>query len=126
MEELIETTGISSFNAGEKLSSSKLNKLNTTINEVVGVVNRDLLKGTINLNKELGDSSTTWTLKQVIREIPLNRRAIGLSVTFLEDNSGTPAWITYTFLGESLEDIDWYDELKWQCGEFDIIDGGEW
>lgn len=45
----------------------------------------------------------------------------------MEDNGdGYPSWIEYTFLGDNIENDNWYNEKNWQSDTFDIIDGGLW
>jgi len=126
----LNETGVR-FNSGEKLSSSKLNTLNTTINKAVDVINSDLLQGVFNVNLETGDFDKTYTLAQAISYVPDSRKSLGLILRFLEDVEGddeedtlTKAWIEYAYLGDSLE--DWKNESLWQANTFDIIDGGEW
>lgn len=123
MNKLIEKTGIS-FSAGEKISAAKLNVLNNKINELVDIVNSTILQADFNVNKELGDMTNTYTLAQAIAVVPVERRALGLQIRFLEDNNGTPGWINYTYIGETLAEFS--SEKNWSTSDFDIIDGGEW
>jgi hypothetical protein len=124
MKELMEGTGIASFSKESKLTSGQLNLINNKINELVDNMNSDVLEAYFNLNKEAGDPNKTWTLEQAIAAIPTSRRALGIQLRFLEDNSGSPAWIDYIFIGETLDNFNNTD--FWITGNFDIIDGGEW
>lgn len=123
MNKLIEKTGIT-FGSGGKLSSTDLNTLNNKINELVDAVNNGVLKADFNVNIETGDMTRTWTLKQAIYSIPDDRKALAINIRFLEDNNGTPGWITYYYTGTSLDTFS--DPKFWETDNFDIIDGGEW
>lgn len=124
MKELMEGTGIGDFSKESRLTSGQLNLINNKINELVDNMNSDVLETFFNLNIEAGDISKTWTLEQAIGAIPTSRRALGIQLRFLEDNSGSPAWIDYIFIGRSLDNFN--DTSYWMTGNFDIIDGGEW
>lgn len=124
MKELMEGTGIGEFSKDSKLTSGQLNLINNKINELVDNMNSDVLETLFNLNIEAGDASKTWTLEQAIAAIPTSRKALGIQLRFLEDNSGSPEWINYIFIGGSLDNFN--DTSYWRTSNFDIIDGGEW
>lgn len=125
------TTGIIekqdfTFNGGEKLSAEKLRYMKSALDRVIDVVNSKLIKGIYNINLE-ENSRNMYTLGEAIRKVPLGCRAKGLVIKFMEDNGdGYPSWIEYTFLGDNIENDNWYNEKNWQSDTFDIIDGGLW
>jgi len=117
--ELIGQTGLI-FKSGQKLSSSDLSKMNSTINSLVNAVNY-LLKGIYNLNQEINDFERKFNLDEAIKLVSRARRSKGMKIRFLS-NSGK--YVEYSYIGESLELSDFINESNW-VDNIGFIDGGE-
>lgn len=119
MKSIISKTGVT-FSSGQALSAGNLNKLATTLDEVIDTLNM-MLKGFININQELGETNRELTLNEAIRQVPVERRSSGILVRFFTDNG----WVNYTFVGENVSDENWYTSTNWKMETLECIDGGE-
>lgn len=115
----LKKTGIS-FESGQKLTASDLQKLNNTVNNIVDAVNL-MLKGKVDLNIELGDTEKTYSLKQAIEAAKNIRRELGQKIRF-RALSGN--FVEYSYIGKDLSDMSWSTEDNWTTS-LDLIDGGE-
>lgn len=117
MKKFIENTGLS-FSPGQSLKTSDLNTMNNTINKLVNSVN-NLMSGLFDYNVETDNYEPT-SLTEAIHKT--TRRALGMKIRFLGFNS---VYEEYSFLGQSVDDDDWFNENNWTSGPHDI-DGGLW
>lgn len=120
MKDFLKETGISKLNPGDKLNADIINTFNDRINKLVKVVNR-YLNNYCDINSELGDFTTKYTLDQALQESP--RRSLGIKLRFLGTNN---KYEEHSYTGLSCDDIDWMNHSNWVCGDASIIDGGEW
>ena len=121
MSELLGKPGVEKTQ-GERLSYLEINALDTAIDSIVDVVNKEL-KTTSNVNIEFGDNPDMlkkYTLEEAIDLIPANRRSLGFIIKFF---SGEKGWSEYQFIGQSIEVQHW-KEVKNRKEVINIIDGG--
>lgn len=120
MNRLSNGTEISSFSPGQPLSSSIMNKLNSTINNNTSVAN-SFLKEYINPNIEENNFTTTYSLETLISTLPVERRIPGIKLRFL----GSDGWEEYVFCSTDIS--KWNNVKFWKANDqAGIIDGGEW
>jgi len=127
MKNILTTTGLN-FNAGQKLSSSDLNKMNSKINELVNVMN-SYLCSEINVNVENGELDREYELEDVLSQVPRGRRTPGIKIRFKEAIgavSDPEVWSEYVYVGNNVGDFEWYSLDNWKKSLRKIIDGGEW
>lgn len=121
MTDLINTTGVPYKNKGDALSSSDINKINTTVNQCVGAIN-PMLKSVFNVNAETGLEDKQYTFDEAVRLVPTGRRTRGLKIKFLQSGD---FFNEITFVGDSIEEVYWVDQNNWSNGG-NMIDGGDW
>ena len=114
MSKEIQKTGLN-FSAGEKLSARSLNKMNSTINELVDPAN-EFISSFYNL----GDDNPC-TLEEALKIVPTDRQKPGLMIRFKDSTSGD--YSDYIFKGG-----DWNKTENWNLYgfEFNVVDGGAW
>ena len=117
--EYVGQTGLI-FKSGQKLSSTDLSKMNSTINELVVIVN-NLLRVCYDLNLELNDYERDFDLGDAINLISQTRRAKGMKIRFLSKNG---KYVEYSYVGDSLDREDFLNENNW-VDTIGLIDGGE-
>lgn len=118
--EYLQETGIS-FNKGEQLTARKLQTLNNKINELVKSVN-NMLRGLCDINIEVNDFEHVFDLQEAIEVVSQTRRNMGLKIRFLGQNN---SYLEYSYIGPTLNDVDWNNTENWTMLENVIIDGGE-
>lgn len=118
--EYLRETGIT-FNKGEQLTARKLQIMNEKINELIKNVN-NLLKGQCDINVELNDYTRILTLSEAIEIVSQTRRCMGMKIRFLAQNE---CYVEYSYIGQTLGDLDWNNLENWSMLEDPIIDGGE-
>ncbi len=126
MSELLEKTGVPVKNPGDGLSSSDINAINETTNEIVDAFNT-LTKSTCNINILLRDFERVFTLQEAINYIPSERKKSGLSIKFLASQE---KFVEYIFISSDIDpDVvspeSWENLENWK-GTFEEIDGGTW
>ncbi len=118
--DIINKTGVPHKNKGDGLSSSDVNRINSTVN--LGIeANNLFLKSTFDINLEYG-TTRTYTLGEVIAQVPTSRRRIGMKIRFL---NAPKEYEEFTYVGEDLEVETWNDTHNWSH-DCNFIDGGEW
>lgn len=118
--EYITKTGIS-FNKGEQLTARKLQIMNDKINELVNNVN-NMLMGLCNINIELNDFTRIFDLSEAINIVSQTRRMKGMKIRFLGENE---IYLEYSYIGPTLNDVDWENIDNWTMIEDLVVDGGE-
>ena len=120
MIEYISKTGLS-FEPGQKLDASQLNRMNGIINLLVDAVN-SLLSCECDINVELGDATRRFTLEEAIAAISNTRRAKSMKIRFLGKGG---KYLEYSYIGTTLDTVSWLDTTNWVTGP-NVIDGGIW
>lgn len=121
MKRLSEGTGIGHFSPGQSLGSQTMNSLNSAINHNTEITNSFLLEY-INPNVEDNRMTSTYTLEEILPNVPLQRRIPGIKLRFLS----TKGWKEYIYVPRG-EENDWTNPDCWREGEGSgVIDGGEW
>lgn len=106
------------FTAG--VTKNQMETIVNKINEVIDCSNKVLIRE-INLNQEYNDPTKIFTIGEALEASKNIIRAFGLRLRFL---STTGRYVEYSYLGTTLEDVDWLLESNW-CTGVDLIDGGE-
>lgn len=119
--EIIKQTGVTLKTSGDRLTSEDINQINATINHSVEVLN-SYLKSFFNINVEGGDLTKVYTLNTVVANVPVERRAPGMCVKFLD---ATKRFVSYVYSGSSVEDEEWKLISNWKP-LISSYDGGEW
>lgn len=120
---LISNTGVPQKQSGDGLSHKDINNINSTVNTAVNAINEDL-KNFCNLNQEANNYTRSFTLKEAIKAVPIDRRKQGMKIKYL---SSTGTYKEYIFcLGKTtFSTEEWEDTENWML-PFNEIDGGEW
>lgn len=121
--EYLNKTGLD-FSAGQTLKASDLKTMNNSINNIIDIIN-NFLRGLYDLNVELNDFNTTFTLEQAIQRA--SRRSLGMKLRFLstENDRNKKKYVEYSYTGTTLDDIDWRNTDNWTTS-LDVVDGGIW
>lgn len=118
---LIEKTGVDHKNQGSGLSSSDVNKMNSTINALVDCVN-SLMKNTFNVNEEVGDYDKVYTLDKAVEVIKLSdRRSVGTVMKY----RGPYGYEEAIYSGKNVSDEAWGNIQNWGL-TIKTVDGGEY
>lgn len=133
--ELLEKTTVESKKPGDTISAKDINSMNETINRSVAYINT-LLKKVCDINLEFGSSKRQFSLGTAVSIVPVNRRAFGMKIKFL-NFEGT--YSEYYYVGTSLDETSWNSEKNWAQSNINltkieeeedqvvtVIDGGEW
>lgn len=115
------------FEAGKGISAAQLQEMNNRINALIDNVN-ELVLGVFDVNRELKAWSASYTLEEALAIVSEQRRQLGMKIRFKKRDGDSDnfnnIYCEYSYIGSSLETIDFCNTDNWAAG-IDYIDGGE-
>ena len=115
------------FEAGKGISAAQLQEMNNRINALIDNVN-ELVLGVFDVNRELKAWSASYTLEEALAIVSEQRRQLGMKIRFKKKDGDSDnfnnIYCEYSYIGSSLESIDFCNVDNWAAG-IDYIDGGE-